>query len=262
MSESIFNATKEHIEEGLDEEMRVRVQAFDRPLVDKLTIAFRFLSDEGHGGTMAGQATARAEEPGCYYTNDFICGFSGTTRANIIKVNSNLEVIEGNGVPNPGILFHLWIYERNPKINAIVHAHPPHAAALSMLERPLAVAHMDTCMFFDDCGFLTAWPGVPIGNDEGRIISSALGGKKSALLAHHGYIATGDRLEEAVYLAYHFEHAARLQLLSEAAGEIKPISPELGREAHDFLLDRNIVDSTFEYWSNTTVRKYPDLLSA
>ncbi len=262
MQKTIFKDSKEAIQDELVKEMQVRAREYNRSTVEKLAIACRFLSDNGHGGNLAGQVSVRADEPGSFYTNDFVYGFSNTTRANIIKVNSNLEVIEGEGLPNPGMRFHLWIYRERPEINAIVHAHPPHTAALSMLGRELVVSHMDTCMFHSDCGFLGEWPGVPIGNEEGRIISTALGDNKSVLLAHHGFLTTGDRLEEAVYLAYHFEHAARLQLLSEAAGAVKPVSPSFASEAHDFLLNQLLVDSTFEYWSNWTIRKHPNLLSA
>ena len=41
---------------------------------------------------------------------------------------------------------------------------PTHIAALSMLEVPLQVSHMDLCPLYEDCAFLEAWPGVPVGN--------------------------------------------------------------------------------------------------
>jgi hypothetical protein len=37
-------------------------------------------------------------------------------------------------------------------------------------------------------------------------------------------------------IAQLIERAARLQLLAMAAGTIKPIIPELGREAHDWIV--------------------------
>jgi L-fuculose-phosphate aldolase len=46
-----------------------------------------------------------------------------------------------------------------------------------MLGEELAVAHMDTTMFFEDCAYLPEWPGVPFGDEEGEIISKTLGQK-------------------------------------------------------------------------------------
>ena len=105
-------------------------------------------------------------------------------------------------------------------MNCIIHTHPAHVAALSMLEQPLVVSHMDTCPLYDDCAFLKDWPGVPVGNEEGEIISKALGSKRAILLSHHGQLVVGKTIEEACILALLIERAAKLQLLAMAAGEI------------------------------------------
>jgi len=76
-------------------------------------------------------------------------------------------------------------------VQCIVHTHAFHVAALSMLEAPLVVSHMDLTPLYDDCAFLPDWPGVPVGNEEGEIISAALGHKKAVLLARHGHVIAG-----------------------------------------------------------------------
>jgi L-fuculose-phosphate aldolase len=86
--------------------------------------------------------------------------------------------------------------------------------------QPLIVAHMDMCMFQDQCAHLPDWPGLPIGDEEGMIISEALGDKKTILLANHGLISAGETIEEATYLAVFVERAAALQLTASAAGTV------------------------------------------
>ena len=78
-----------------------------------------------------------------------------------------------------------------------------------MLGVPLIASHMDTAMFYEDCAWLPEWPGPPIGDEEGDLISNALGDKRAILLAHHGQLSAGDTVEQAAILAYHFEHAAK-----------------------------------------------------
>jgi L-fuculose-phosphate aldolase len=120
---------------------------------------------------------------------------------------------------------------------------------------------MDAMMFYEDCARLDEWPGVPIANEEGRLISEALGRKRSILLAHHGLLTTGKTLEEAVYLAVLLEQAAQLHVLARSAGNIiRAVQPELARQAHDFLLKDSIVGATFNVWARRTARKYPDAL--
>ena len=99
------------------------------------------------------------------------------------------------------------------------------------------------------CAHLPEWPGVPVADDEGRIISAALGEEKCILLANHGLLAAGASVEEATYLAVFFERAARMQLRAMAAGGIQEVKPELAREARDFLLQPSIVRGTFAYWA-------------
>ena len=96
---------------------------------------------------------------------------------------------------NPANRFHLWIYRVRPDVNSIVHTHPPNVSALSMLGVPLKPSHMDTAMFYNDCAFLEHWPGPPIGDEEGELISNALDGKRSILLAQHGQPSTGKTLK-------------------------------------------------------------------
>ena len=96
---------------------------------------------------------------------------------------------------------------------------------------------------------LAEWPGVPVADDEGRIISAALGDSKTILLANHGLLATGTYVEEAAYLAVFFERAARMQLRAMAAGGYREVKPELAEQARDFLLQPSIVTATFAYWA-------------
>lgn len=233
----------------------------ERNVREKLAITSRVLYDGGHDSGLAGQITARGAETGTYYTQRLGLGFDEISVSNILLVNEDLEVLEGQGMPNPANRFHSWVYRARPDVQCIVHTHPLHVAALSMLETPLVISHMDNCPLYDDCAFLQEWPGVPVGNEEGDIISDALGDKRAILLAHHGMLVAATSIEEACVLSLQFERAARMQLLAMSAGEIKPIAPELGREAHDWILKPRRSQIGFEYYARKALARHPDLLS-
>jgi L-fuculose-phosphate aldolase len=212
-----------------------------------LAAACQILAREGHESGLAGQVTAIGEEPGSWWTLQFGYGFDEATAERMVLVDDDLQPLSG-GRPNPGVRFHVWIYGKRPDVKAIIHTHAPHASALAATGYPLKTIHMDSAMLHGTA-HLPEWPGVPVADDEGRIISAALGNAKSILLANHGLLTVGASVEEATYLAVFFERAARMQLRAMAAGGLREVKPELAAEARDFLLQPSIVRATFAYWS-------------
>ncbi|HEY0297428.1 MAG TPA: aldolase [Bordetella sp.] len=215
----------------------------------------RILFAFGHDSALSGQITARAERPGTYWTQQLGLGFDEITADNLLLVDQDLNVLEGQGMPNPANRFHSWLYRARADIQCIVHSHAPHVSALAMLEVPLAISHMDTCLLYEQCAFLPKWPGIPVGNEEGEIISTAIGDRRALLLAHHGLLVTGKSVEEACVMGVMFERAARLQLLAMAAGDIQPIDPELGREAQRWVSTQKRYEATFAYYSRRARRE-------
>jgi L-fuculose-phosphate aldolase len=229
-------------------------------LRQKMALTCRILAAEGHESALAGQITARGEQPGTYWMLSFGLGFDEAQARNLVLVDDDLRVLEGDGMVNPSNRFHLWIYRHRPAVTAIVHTHPPYCSALSLVGKPLVAAHMDTAMFYEDCAYLSDWPGPPIGDEEGELIHAALGDKRAILLAHHGQLVATDGIEEAAVLAIFIERAARMQLLAESVGTIRPIDPEHAREAHDYRLKARAVAATFHYFARRVIKREPDVL--
>jgi L-fuculose-phosphate aldolase len=254
--------SKAHFDQRATREMSKHLRTPDWSVKQKLALTCQMLAAEGHESGLAGQISGRAEQLGSYWTLRLGLGFDEATEDALIRIDDDLVTLEGEGMPNPATRFHMWVYRARPDVNCIVHTHPPHITALSMVEEPLAVAHMDATPFFDDCAYLGNWPGVPIADEEGRIISEALGNKRAILLAHHGQLVACAGVEEAAVLAVMIERVARAQVLARSIGTIQPIKPELAREAHDFLLKPSVVEATFFYFARRILRSVPDCIAA
>jgi L-fuculose-phosphate aldolase len=238
---------KAHFIERVSREMDQDLPERSLPVDESLAAACRILGAEGHESGLAGQVTARAKKPGTWWTLQFGYGFEEALPERMVLVDEDLQPLAG-GRPNPGVRFHVWIYRQRPDINAIVHTHAPYASALAATGQPLRTIHMDSAMLHGTA-HLPEWPGVPVADDEGRIISGALGPAKTILLANHGLLAAGSSVEEAAYLAVFFERAARMQLRAMAAGGFKEVAAALAEEAREFLLQPSIVRATFAYWA-------------
>lgn len=256
-----MDGTRDAIHARVDRDLDAHLlpSAWSEP--EKLVLAARILAADGHCSGLAGQMTQRLPDA-TFRSLPIGIGFDEARPRDLIRVDKDLNVVEGKGIPNPAVRFHIWVYGKRPDAMAIVHTHPPKASALSMIGRPLVVSHMDTAMLYDDVAFLPEWPGVPVADEEGRIISAALGDKRSILLAHHGILTTGRDIVEATYLAIAMELAAKLQLDAEAAGAVKPVKPEFGRQAHDFMRKPAIMSATFAWRARQVLRADPAALAA
>lgn len=239
---------KKYFDQRATAEMKKNFRPVQRSVQESLAYTCRILAASGQEAGLAGQISARSERPGAYWTLRFGLGFDEATADDFIEVGPDLETLSGEGMANPATRFHLWVYKARPDIRSMVHAHSPWVSALVAARQTLVIAQMDMAPFHNDCAFLADWPGVPIADQEGVLISAALGSKRSIILAHHGYLTTGGSVEEATYLSVYLERAARMQTRARVYGDLVPVSSERAQEAHDYLLQPSIVKGTFDYW--------------
>jgi len=222
---------------------------------DALTASAWILADEDHESGLAGQITARGTRPDTYWTLPLGLGFDEAEPGAFVLVDDRLKTLEGRGSANPATRFHLWVYRARPDVQSIVHTHPPYGSALAAAAKPLVVAHMDAAPLYDDCALLAEWPGVPVADREGEIISAALGKKHAIVLANHGILTAGRHVAEATVLAVLMERAARMQIRAAALGGAKPVPDAEARAARDFLRRDGIVLQTFGYWMRRARRR-------
>jgi L-fuculose-phosphate aldolase len=253
-------ATKQELMQSAKNSMENIIENKELSDQEKLALTCRILFDKGHDSGLAGQITCRTKKKETYLTQKFGLGFDEITANNLIEVNHDLVPINGEGMANPANRFHTWVYKEHPEVNCIIHSHPTHVAALSMLKVPLVISQMDTCALYNDTSFVSHWPGVPVGNEEGMLISSALGDNRAVFLAHHGQLVTGKTIEEACNLAILIERAAKLQLLAMAAGTIKPLPHNLAQEAHDWVSTDKRNKVNFAYYARQALKTHSDCI--
>src|SRR5262249_41102635 len=163
-----MDGTRDAIHARVDRDLDAHLAPGSWSEAEKFVLAARILAAEGHCSGLAGQLTQRLPD-GTFRSLPIGVGFDEARPSDVLRVDGNLTVVEGKGIPNPAVRFHVWIYRKRPDAMAIVHTHPPKASALAMIGRPLVLAHMDTAMLYEDVAFLPEWPGVPVADEEDRI---------------------------------------------------------------------------------------------
>lgn len=106
---------------------------------------------------------------------------------------------------------HRAIY-RATGAEAIIHAHPPHAVALSLLEREIVPRDVEGAYL------LRQVPVIEPGDVAKEGLTEALGSHPIAMLRGHGSFAVGDSLEEALQWTTALEDSALILLWLRLAG--------------------------------------------
>jgi ribulose-5-phosphate 4-epimerase/fuculose-1-phosphate aldolase len=206
--------------------------------------AFRLFARFGFDEGVAGHITVRdPERPHCFWVNPFGVHFSHIRSSDLILVNENGEVIEGDHPVNrAAFAIHSRVHAARPDTVAAAHAHSMHGKAWSSLGRLLDPITQDACAFYQDHTLFDDYTGVVYETSEGDRIAAALGKCKAIILRNHGLLTVGGSVDEAVWWFITMERSCQAQLLAEAAGKPVLISHE------NALVTRNQVAGGINGW--------------
>ena len=198
----------------------------------RMAAAFRLFDRFGFNEGVAGHLTARdPERTDCFWVNPFGMSFGQIRASDLILVNHDGEVVEGDWPVNvAAFAIHSQVHAARPDVQAAAHTHSRYGRAWSTLGRLLDPITQDACAFFEDHGLFDDYTGVVVDTEEGKRIAHALGGHKAAILRNHGLLTVGHTVDEAAWLFITMERTAEVQLLAEAAGTPVLIEAEMARK--------------------------------
>ncbi len=105
---------------------------------------------------------------------------------------------------------HREVYQKTRHM-AIVHAHPAHAVALSIMTREIVPLDSEGVML---CPVIPVVQGVPGSDELAMNVSDSLCLSKLAIASGHGTFAAGKSLDEAYLFTSLSEHACRVLILT------------------------------------------------
>jgi L-fuculose-phosphate aldolase len=144
------------------------------------------------------------------------------TDHNLIELDAKGQVV-GQGKVFGEIGLHLAVYERRPDVGAVIHAHPPHATAISAsrdnpIERPFIAEAL-----------VSLGPKIPkvAYAQPGDAARAALAPwcelVDAVILGNHGVIAWGYDVEAALLRLELVEHLARIAIAAAPLGGVQPL---------------------------------------
>ncbi|MDD4891220.1 MAG: class II aldolase/adducin family protein, partial [Phycisphaerae bacterium] len=177
----------------------------------------------------------------------FLCTPTGVSKGSLKP--ADIAVVDGKGKQLSGdkprtseIMLHLQIYDELPEINAVCHAHPPHATAFAVagIELPSKVLP-EVEIFIGQ---------VPLANYDTpgthqfaeTILPHLRNKANTILLANHGAVACDKDLEHAYFHLETLDMYCQILLLSKEIGSIRQIPDPKVRELLDIKKRLGIAD--------------------
>ena len=135
----------------------------------------------------------------------------------------NLKLFNSSLNPSSEWRFHQDIYLQKPKAKAIVHAHSPHATAVSTHGRSIPAFHYMIALAGGDdikCAEYATFGTTELSKN----IINALDKRKACLMSNHGQITFGDNLKQAFELAEEVENICHQYIIALKIGKPKILS--------------------------------------
>ncbi len=201
----------------------------EKALREEIVLVGRLMYERGLIVGIDGNISARLDESTLVITPSGLCKGMMTTDQMILIDLSGQKVgpatpANENLKPTSETAMHLEVYKQRPDVSAVVHAHPPHAVALSIAGISLA-----ECMVPEAIVLLGLTPttpyATPSSEENAQAIREVIKGHDAILLERHGSLIAGNSPLDAFYRTESMEQVARITYMLHQLGGGKPLPP-------------------------------------
>jgi L-ribulose-5-phosphate 4-epimerase len=178
-----------------------------------------------------GNVSGRDPETGLVVIKPSGIRYEDLTPENMVVVDIEGKVVEGDYRPSSDTSAHLYIYRHRPEVMGVVHTHSTFATAFAALGREIPVYLTAIC---DEFGGPIPCGGYgKVGGDEiGKEVIRAIGSSPAILMKNHGVFAVGKTPESAVKAVVMVEDSARTVFYALKLGTPEEIPAEEVARAH------------------------------
>lgn len=149
---------------------------------------------------------------------------SALTVADIVTIDLDGKLVDGDAVPPMEFHIHAEIYRRRPDVNAVVHTHPLWSTLFSMAGLPVLPVIMQAAVLGEirTFGKTASINNRPLAQE----LADALGNHRVIMLKSHGAVVAAEGIVEAFVLGVYLEETAQRQHLASQLGPPAVLTPE------------------------------------
>ena len=148
------------------------------------------------------------------------------TPEDIVVVDYDVDVIEGETVPSSESLTHVAVYKARPDISAVIHTHSIYASVLAVAGVPLPPI-LDELIAYLGGPVEVAEYGFPSTEDLGEKAIQAMGERNAVFIRNHGVLAAGRDMPDALRACELVERASQIYIQARALGSVRTLPSEV-----------------------------------
>lgn len=203
--------------------------ATEQTLREEIVLVGKLLYERGLIVATDGNISARLDDQRILITPSGLCKGLMTPEQLIVIDLDGRKVSPATSAnadfrPSSETPMHLEVFKQRADVQAVVHAHPPHAIALSIVNISLA-----DCMLPEAIVFLGLTPttpyATPSSEENARAIREVITGHDALILQRHGSLTVGSSPLNAFYRTETLEQIARITYMLNQLGGGQPLPP-------------------------------------
>ena len=148
------------------------------------------------------------------------------TPEDIVVVDYDVDVIEGDTVPSSESLTHVAVYKARSDISAVIHTHSIYASVLAVAGVALPPI-LDELVAYLGGPVEVAEYGFPSTEDLGEKAIQAMGERNAVFIRNHGVLAAGRDMPDALRACELVERAAQIYIQARALGSVRTLPSEV-----------------------------------
>lgn len=150
----------------------------------------------------------------------------------IVILNMNGEVVDGNRKPSIEYNLHLEVYRQRKDVGAIVHTHSTYCTAFAIARKSIPATAEDLVQIVGGDVKVSEYA-LPGSMELAHNAVKALEGRNAVILANHGALAAGKDLAESLKISMILEKSAQATIYAQMLGG----AVQLDQKDIDFMRD-------------------------
>lgn len=208
----------------------------------ELAILARTLFREGYNDHIAGHISF-LQDDGTLLINPWELAWDELKASDIIRVDRDHKVVEGNWNVTPAVNLHFEVYDSRPDVKVVMHNHSEWGSVWAGAKRVPPLYDQTSAQVDGDLVLFDEFGGTVNEGGDAASAVAGMGDAKYAILAHHGVMVVAKdcyqmhlraiTLEWRCKVAYHVEALGGKEPMSDAAAN--SVGGKIDRRGFPFL---------------------------